>query len=401
MSGFLGFIRQNKIVRNLLLAQFMCFFGAWFIHTAIYTLLIKLNAPIWVITATAALTFFPGVVLAPLTGAIVDNFPTKKLLIAMLLVEIFTALLLFFVTSLDWIWFLFIILFLRMSAATIFFQAVMSIFPKILTSKDLKMANELNSIVWSLAYTSGMAVAGIFVHFFGINLAIFSNVCLYLVGTFVLFETPIIDTIKKANIKILQSMKEGILYIKEHKLLIHLILLHASVALTAYDALVALLTKFNYPLILSAPLAIGLINTSRSMGLFIGTFALSSYMSKKTLPFIFLAQGIGVMIWAFLQFNFYLGLIGTFIAGFCTTILWSFTYTLIQNETDTKFYGRIIAYNDMVFLGFSTIVSLAIGFLYKVGLGTFGITILLGCGFFLFSLYYLWIQKKYPSFLEN
>lgn len=401
MGSFLTLIKKETIVRNLLIAQFMCFFGAWFIHTAIYTILIELNAPVWVITATAALTFFPGVVLAPLTGAIVDIFPTKKLLIAMLLAEIVTALFLFLVDSLAWIWFLFFILFIRMGAATIFFQAGMSIFPKILAPNDLKIANELNSIVWSLAYTSGMAIAGIFVHFFGIDLAIFSNVILYLVGTFVIFKTPIANDVKEVSVKIFQSMKEGICYIKEHKLLIHLILLHASVGLTAYDALVALLTKFNYPLILSVPLAIGLINTTRSIGLFIGTFILSSYVNKQTLPWVFLAQGIGIIVWAFLQFNFYLGLLGTFIAGFCTTILWSYTYTLIQNETDTKFYGRVIAYNDMVFLGFSTLVSLAIGFLYKAGLGTFGITTLLGCGFFLFGLYYLWIKKTYPSFLKN
>lgn len=396
MKAFIQLIQQNSIVRNLLISQFMCFFGAWFIHTAIYALLIDLDAPIWAITVTAALTFFPGVVFAPLTGAIVDTIPTKKLLITMLLIEIITALLLFFADSLEWLWFLFVLLFIRMSAATIFFQAGMSIFPKILAYKELKLANELNSIVWSLAYTSGMAIAGVFVHFYGVDLAIFTNVVLYGIGVFILLQTPIPEVVKKVKTQIFQSMKEGFCYVKKHKLIVHLMLLHASVGLTTYDALIALLAKFNYPLILSAALVIGLINASRSIGLFIGTFILSPYVNTKTLPWVFVAQGVGIILWAFLQFNFYLGLLGSFIAGFFTTILWSYTYTLLQNETDTKFYGRVIAYNDMTFLGFSTLISLIVGFLYKNGVSAFGITLLLGSGFFLFALYYIWIRKKYP-----
>lgn len=397
MYAFINFIQKNKTVRHLLWVQFLCFFGAWFIHTAVYTLLIELNAPVWAITFTAALTFFPGVVFAPLTGAIVDIFSTKKLLIMMLLIEIVTAVLLLFVTSLDWLWFLFGLLFLRMSAATIFFQGAMSIFPKILQADDLKLANELNSIVWSLAYTLGMAIAGFFVHFYGINVSIGANVLLYLFGIIIFLKIPISHAVHKGTNKILLSMKEGFAYLKNNPLIFHLILLHAGVALTTYDALVALLVKFQYPLILSVPLAIGSINAARSMGLFIGTFTLSSYINMKSLPFIFMFQGLGIIVWAFLQYNFYLGLLGAFVAGFFTTILWSFTYTLIQNETDAKFYGRVIAYNDMAFLSCSTLISLAIGFLYKNGLDTFGITLLLGSGFFVFSFYYVWIREKYLS----
>ncbi len=395
MRNYVLLLKRNEIVRNLLLVNFLCCFGAWFVHTAIYTLLIDLNAPVWVLTVTAALSFFSGVLLAPITGAIVDMLPTKKLLISMLMIEIFTAVLLLFINSLDFIWLLFLILFIRMSAATIYFQANMSIFPKLLSTNDLKLTNELNSLSWSVAYALGMAMAGLSVYVFGIKVSLVSSMFFYFIGVFVLFKIAVTDSVEENSVKIWQNIKEGFLYIKQKPLLVHLILLHASVGITSYDALIALLVKYNYSLIISTALAIGLINAIRSIGLFIGTTYMSRFVNKSNLSYFFIAQGFGILAWAVLQYNFYLGLVGSFCAGFFIAILWSFTYTLIQEHTDKKYYGRVIAYNDMVFLSTSTAISLIIGFLYENGVNTFFITTLMGVCFFGFALYYGWVKRKF------
>lgn len=317
------------------------------------------------------------------------------MLIVILLTEIITAIGLMFINSLDWLWLLFLILFVRMSFATLYFQAIMALFPKILNKSDLKIANELNSLVWSICYTSGMASAGVFVHFFGVDMALLVNVVLYILALFILIKTPIPNLIVKTSRKFLLTLQEGFIYMRRNPLLFHLMLLHASVGLTAYDALVALLVKFNYPTILSAPLAIGLIDVSRAIALAFGTFALSKFINEKTLFLFFILQGVGILLWAVLEFNFYTGLFGTFMAGLFTTLLWSFTYTLIQKNTYKKFYGRVVAYNDMVFLTTATLTSFAIGFLYENGLSLSLITALIGVCFFGFGFYYLWIQKRF------
>lgn len=394
MSSYIKLLKTQKTISFLLLAQLICYFGAWFLHIVFYTLLINLNAPNWAITLMAALTFLPGVIFAPITGAIVDIIPTKKLLVFILIIEIITAILLFLVDSLSWLYFLFFIVFIRMSAANVYFQATMSIFPKILGFHDLKLANELNSIVWSIAYTAGMAIAGIVVHFLGIKIAIYINIILYILGLIIILKTPIIN-VKNSTSKILNTMQKGFLYLKKNKLIIHLIILHASIGLTAYDALVALLAKYDYKYILSAALVIGLIDTSRAVALVIGTFSLSKYINEKNLFYFFIIQGFCVIFWAIMQFNFYTGLLGTFVAGFNTTILWSFTYTLIQNNTQKRYYGRVLAYVDMVFLLVATLTSFFIGFLFDMGFNLKIITIFIGIGFFIFGYYYKWIKSKY------
>ncbi len=378
-----------------MIIQLICDFAVWFVHMAIYTLLIELNAPVWVITVTAALSFFSGVVFAPFSGTIIDRFPTKPLLLFILAFEIISAFLLIFIDSLDWIWLLFILLFIRMSLASLYFQAIMALLPKFLNADELKSANELNSLIWSIAYTSGMALAGIFVHLFGVDMAILLNIFLYMISLFVLVKTPIPETISRVGRKFFLTLIEGLIYIKRKPLLLNLMFLHASVGLTSYDALVALMAKFNYAEILSVPLVVGLINVSRAIALSFGTFILSPYVNKNTLFYFFIVQGVCILAWAFFQFNFYTGLFGAFMAGSCTTLLWSFTYTLIQNSTSKKFYGRVVAYNDMIFLSSSTLTSFMIGFLFENGLSISFITAIIGFCFFAFAFYYKWIRIRY------
>lgn len=395
MREFINLIKSNIIIRNLLLVQLICDFAVWFVHMAIYTLLLQLNAPVWAITVTVGIGFFAGIVFAPFTGTIVDLLPTKSMLVSILFIEIFSVIMLMFINSLEYLWLLFLLLFIRMSLATLYFQAIMALFPKLLSKQDLKLANELNSLIWSISYTAGMALAGIFVHFYGSFMALFVNVFLYCIGVFIVIKTPILNYTSTISKNFFLNMKKGIIYLKKHPLLIHLMLLHASVGLTAYDALVALLAKFDYSSILSAALVIGLIDASRAVALSAGTFFLGKYVNEKSLVYFYIFQGLGIIFWSFMQFNFYAGLFGTFMAGICTTLLWSFTYTLIQNNTSKKYYGRVIAYNDMLFLLTGTVTTLAIGFLYKSGISLSAITFLIGLCFFGFAIYYLWTKKTY------
>ena len=106
-----------------------------------------------------------------------------------------------------------------------------------------------------------------------------------------------------------------------------------------------------------------------------------------------MAQGIGIVLWGILQYDFYISFIGIVACGLFTTTLWSYTYTLLQYETEDAYYGRVIAYNDMVFMGMSTSVSLAIGALFEYGVPLWVITCMLGFGFIGFGFYWRWIER--------
>jgi hypothetical protein len=104
-------------------------------------------------------------------------------------------------------------------------------------------------------------------------------------------------------------------------------------------------------------------------------------------------QGVSIIVWGLLQHDFYWSFLGVVLCGLFTTALWSYTYTLLQYETHEAYYGRVVAYNDMVFMGMSTLVSFTIGALFEWGMALWMITCCLGVGFIVFGFYWRWIQR--------
>ena len=99
MSDYIALLQSNSTLRRLSLIQLLCYFGAWFSHMGIYTLLINLQAPIWALSFAAAFTFLPSMILAPLSGAIIDRIDTKKFMLLLTLIEIVTVFFLLFIEN--------------------------------------------------------------------------------------------------------------------------------------------------------------------------------------------------------------------------------------------------------------------------------------------------------------
>ena len=373
----------------------MCYFGVWFSHTGIFTLLITLDAPVWALTLSAAMAFIPGVVIAPFSGILVDKFSPKPMLVIMMAVETVSVFMLVFINSLDYLWLLLIIIFVRNGVGGMYFQVEMSVLPKILNKECLKLANEIHSIIWAVSYTAGMGLAGVYIHFLGIKSAFLLDGMLYIFSFFFLYFLNLQGLKPELIERPLKMLKNGLIYLKENRLIVHLIFLHAFVGITAYDALIALLADYKYANLLSASLIIGLLNASRSLSLMFVPALLSKFINKNTLVYVYIGQGLGIIIWALSLQNFYLALVGIVFAGFCTSSLWSYTYTLLQQNCQKEFYGRVIAYNDMVFLGFSALISFAIGLLFELGLSVEMIAAFMGSLFFVGAIYYRIVFKNY------
>jgi len=347
------------------------------------------------IALTATMAMLPAVILAPIIGLIIDRIEFKKLMSVLLLVEISMTIGFMFINSLEYVWILMILIFIRSSAASILFSAEMALFPKLVSGKMLKNTNEIHSVIWSLCYALGMSFGGIVTYYVGFDLAfsidalLYSLAVLLLIGLHISLE-KIVHT--ESNFEML---KAGFNYLKSQKKILHLILLHAAIGLTSFDALITLLADFKYKEIIAVPLAIGWMNATRALGLMIGPFFISKIISKHNLHYFFIMQGLAIVLWSILERNFYFALIGLFITGFFITTLWSYTYLLIQEETQSKFMGRVISYNDMFFMLSNVTTALFIGYASKWGLSLEAITLTLGFGFFGFAYYYLWFKKIY------
>ena len=383
---------EHKIVRDLSLVQFIAYFGAWFSNVAIYTMLVEFGSSEMAISMVTAMHFLPAILIAPFSGAIIDRVKIKPLMITLLCTELLMTLLFLTINDKSQIWFLMILIFIRMSAASMFFSTEMSLLAKLLNGKPLQMANEIHSIIWSFTYAVGMALSGFIVNSFGFKTAFILDAFVFTVALIVFIR---IDFVVKASItsdKILELIKDGFVYIKNNKIMLHLIFLHSCVGLTSFDALITILAKNEYKYIISVPLAIGLSNAVRAVALMIGPVIISKYVTKENLHYLMIFQGITIIFWGLTQSSFYISLISLFFVGLSTATLWSFTYALIQNKCDEKYIGRVISYNDMFFMLSCVATTLFVGLMASLT-STDIITILLGIGFLAFAFYYTRILK--------
>jgi len=393
MQHYIHLLKNEPILRRLSLIQLISYFGAWFSNIAIYTLLVQLEVSAFIIALVASFHFLPGVLQAPISGVLIDKFSPKKLMLALISIEIIATFSFLFVTSNDLIWLLFVLVFIRMGAASFYFTLEMSLLPKIIEGKALQYANEIHSIIWSLSYTMGMAISGFLVYKFGVKVAFVMDGFLFVLAFVLLLNLKMTIEFEKVKEGFFTTFKDGLHYLKQNPKIVHLIFIHAAVGLTVFDAIVALMSRDYYASLLAIPLALGMIHATRALALVIGPIILGKWINSARLTYLFLFQGIAVIVWAGLVQNFYLSLVGAFITGLATTTLWSFTYTLLQTHTDKEYYGRVVAYNDMIFLLTASVSSFVVGVLIENEWSIASVMIGLGLTFFIASAYSIYVRK--------
>ncbi len=391
MNQYIQLLKSEPTLRRLSAIQLIAYFGAWFSNVAIYTLLLHMQVSPEVVAFTAMLHFLSGIIQAPFSGSIIDNMKPKKLMLILIAVEIFATLFLVFVNELSDLWLLYTLVFLKMAAASFYFTTEMSLLPKLLGGEKLQKANELHSIIWSLSYTLGMAISGFVVFWLGVKVAFILDAMMFVVAFFLLYKLRIEVEFIKSKESLKEMMRDSFRYFKRNPHAVHLMLMHSFVGLTAFDALVALMVDKYYASIIATSLALGLLHASRAVGLVIGPVILGNWINNKRLVNIFIFQAFAIWLWAYLMKDFYMSLFASVIVGFFTTTLWSYTYTLLQKNIEKKYYGRIVAYNDMLFLTSATITSFMIGFLATKGFSLEFITLLIGFGFVVGAIYFKWV----------
>ncbi|MCF6310708.1 MAG: MFS transporter [Sulfurimonas sp.] len=393
MNEYLKLLKLEPVLRRLSTIQLIAYFGAWFSNVAIYTLLINMNVSAEVIAFVAMLHFLSGVIQAPISGSIIDSMKPKELMLILITFEIFATLFLVFVNEVSDLWLLYTLIFIKMAAASFYFTTEMSLLPKILDGEKLQKANELHSIIWSFSYTLGMALSGFVVYCLGVKVAFILDVCMFVVGFILLYKLEIHVAVEKSSENLLEMMKDTFRYFKKFPHAIHLMLIHSFIGLTAFDALVALMVDKYYASVIATSLALGLLHASRALGLVIGPILLSKWAKNRYITNIFIAQALAVWLWAYLMHDFYMSLIASLFVGLFTTTLWSYTYTLLQKNIEPKYYGRIVAYNDMLFLSSCAFTSFMIGYLSTSSYSLEFITVLIGFGFIIGGAYFAWILK--------
>ncbi len=378
---------KNPLFFKLSIVQLLVYFGSFFTSVAIYTMVLNFKAtPVQNALIVASFSI-PGL-FGVINGSLVDKFNLQTFMRVCLVFEMFFTMLFLTISDISQIYLLMIFIILRMSMAFLFFTSQMSLFPQIAKDEEeLKTLNELHSIIWSSTYAIGMSLGGVVVNYFGVYNTIKLDIALFAIAIIIFFSIKF-NLKQKKKQKLSHLIIGGFRYLKKNPLLLKLMLLHSSVALTSFDTIINLLTDINYKNIIAIPLAIGFLNGTRAFALMIGPLFVSKYVNKLNLHIFLSLQGFIIIIWGFLEKDFYLSLAWMLALGFLTTTLWSYTYTMLQTKTKKEYLGRVVAYNDTIFMSVGIAVSYFSGYFYQIGFSLRSIIITLGVLFILFGYYY-------------
>jgi len=308
-------------------------------------------------------------------------------MVALLSIELIMTIMFLFIKSIDDVWLLCIILFIRMGSASMFFSAEMTLLPRVISGESLRKANEIHSIIWSFTYTAGMAISGIVVAIWGTTTAFLIDTIFFIIALIIFIPIKLDIPISKHGSNFFVMLKDGFIYTKNNSVVIKMIFLHATVGLTSFDTIITLLADWEYKEIIAVPLAIGISNSIRALALMIGPFVVGNIINKTNLHIFFILQGLFIIIWCMTQYNFYISLGSLFLVGFVTSTIWSYTYAMLQEETKTEYLGRVLAYNEMIFMLTNVLTALFIGIFASI-IGLNLVTYILGGLFFVCALYY-------------
>ena len=119
----------------------------------------------------------------------------------------------------------------------------------------------------------------------------------------------------------------------------------------------------------------------------IGPLFISNWINKTRLLYLFIIQGLSLILWSFIQNDFYLGLFGIFLTGLTTATIWSYSYAMLQEEVSKQYLGRVLAYNEMIFMLVNIFTTFFIGLMATL-IGLDIVTAILGISFFGVAYYY-------------
>ena len=369
LSGIRHILRalQYRNYRLFFTGQIISLIGTWMQNMAMGWLVYRLtNSPValGIIGFTSQITTF---FLSPFAGAWADRWNRRRIIIitqclAMLQAFIFAYLALSGTIKL---W--------HIIALSVLFGLVMSFdMPMrqaftvdiIDDKQDLGNAIALNSLMFNIARFAGPTIAGLVIAGFGEGICFLLNGVSYIAVIVSLFamRMPHNAAVKDTG-RIMQSMKEGIIYTFGFAPMRFIMLLMGMVSLIVMPYAV-LLPVFARDVLRGNAQTLGFLMGASGLGAVSGAVYLASMKSTKGLGGIIAGAGVimGIGLIAFsLSTVLWLSLLLMFFIGFGVMVHMASSNTLLQTIVDDDKRGRVMGLFIMAFIGLAPFGSLLEG----------------------------------------
>jgi len=359
---------SSRNYRLYFAGQLISLVGTWLQVVAEGWLVFQLTHSAFYVGLDAAAATIPSLFLSLIGGVIVDRYPKKRILIctqsaSMILAFMLGILALLHVVT---VWEIILLAFCLGIVNAVDAPARQSYVTELIDNNkgSLASAIALNSGMFNAARVIGPSIAGLLIAAVGSGMAFILNGISYIAVIIALnyITTPL--TVAHVHTNPIAAIKEGLRYAFNHKIIRTLIILSGVVSIFgwSYSTLMPVIATQTFHLTAAG---LGYLYAAAGLGALMGTILISAF-SQKINPISFILTGtiffsIALLLFTFTS-NLPIALILLFAIGTGLVSQFAMINTVIQHQVDDNMRGRVLSLYTLVFLGFSPLGSLEIGF---------------------------------------
>jgi MFS family permease len=390
---------SHKDFRYFFIGSIVSLIGTWMQNAGQSWLVVTLTDSALKLSFVSALQFTPVLLFSLFAGALIDNYPKKKILLitqSIMGVLAFVLTFLVFTHTIQY-WHILVLATILGCCNAVDMPARQSFMIELVGKEDLMNAIALNSTVFNAARMVGPAVAGIMIKLFGFFICFLLNAISFIPLVYGIYKISAQGISKKGagNKNMLLDVKEGVKYVFKSKEILFTILLVFFVSTFAmnYSVLIPLLAK---QVLNMDSDGYGYLMSAMGLGSMLSAFVVATKSRGPKRSLMFLAGAvISIMLVFTGVFKSYgVSMICLFIAGIFNVLFSTTANSTIQLKSKDEFRGRVMSVYAMVFAGATPLGSLFEGVISK-GLGITDafiisgiVTIIIG------SVLYLLMNKK-------
>ncbi|MFQ5593217.1 MAG: MFS transporter [Anaerolineae bacterium] len=367
--GYTRLLRENPQFRRLWLGQVVSNAGDWFNNIAVLGLVLQLTdsaaAAGWVIIAQQIPSFF----LSPVSGAIVDRFDRRRVMIAADVLRAVIAMGFLLIRRPDQVWIAYVLGAGLMMLSSFFGPAQTAAIPNLVRQDALISANGLAGSTWGAMLAIGAAIGGLVSAYLGRDVAFVINAVSFLASA------ALISSIRasfherggegdetRQHIPVWAGFGEALRYIGRRPGVWTLLLVKAGWGVGG--GIVLLLSVFATQVFQAGDNGIGLLYAARGLGVLLGPYVIRMFVGndfrrmRRTISVAFAFVGVFYSLFS-LAPTLALAMLMVTASHFWAGTAWVLSSTMLQQLVPDRLRGRVFAIDNglvMLTIPLSTLV---------------------------------------------
>ncbi|HUS05475.1 MAG TPA: MFS transporter [Bryobacteraceae bacterium] len=389
LSAYWRLLQTNRNFRLLWFAQIVSEIGDWLYAVAIYSLILDLTGSAKSMSFAFVLQVLPQFFAAPTAGMLNDRISRRQVMLIADWSRAVTTFCMLFAQTRELLWLLYVLLFLETVFWALFEPAHTAVIPNITSeNRERLVANGLASTTWSFTLAIGSALGGVLAAFFGRNAVFIINSLSFVASALLIrqmrFEEPHLadmPPMKAREMVDFSPMLEGLRYVKKDPRMLATMFVKCGLSTMGSNwVLLPIFGKNIFPVTVrgldprsSGMLGMSLLMGCRGIGALLGPLVASRWTGhdpgrfRLAILFAFLIGSVGYLA---------LGLSSTLLFACAAVVFahsggamaWVFSTTLLQEQTEDRFRGRVFSAEYAMSMLILSAVSYSAGVLADEGI---------------------------------